>query len=233
MAIGNRVFLKRELPSKEIVEGFKSIPTANVCDCMNRVYALNPEIRIMSSSKTDIMVGVAVTVKARPGDNLFIHKAMELAGEGDIIIVSNEGDRSRALVGEIMVAYAQYTKKISGLVFDGPIRDIDAISKMEIPVYATGHTPGGPFKEGPGEINVPIAIGGVPVNPGDIILGDKDGLIVIPKNDAQKLLEEAIKLSASDSAKVEAAKNGTANKQWVEDTLIKKNCEIVEDYYRV
>lgn len=232
MAIGNRIFLKRELPSKEVVEGFKSIPSANVCDCMNRLYALNPEIKLMSSPKEDIMVGVAVTVKVRPGDNLMIHQALEMAGEGDIIIVSNEGDRSRALIGEIIAEYAQCTKKISGLVFDGPIRDIDAISKMEMPVYATGYTPGGPFKEGPGEVNVPIAIGGVPVNPGDIILGDKDGLIVIPKNDAAALLEEAKVLSASDSAKVEAAKNGTSNKQWVADTLKKKNCEIIDNYYR-
>ncbi|WZL73063.1 RraA family protein [Clostridiaceae bacterium 35-E11] len=232
MAIGNRIFLKRKLPSKEIVEGFKAIPAANVCDCMNRVYALNPEIKLMSSPKEDIMAGVAVTVKVRPGDNLMIHQALEMAGEGDIIIVSNEGDRGRALIGEVMAAYAQYTKKISGLVFDGPIRDIDAISKMEIPVYATGYTPGGPFKEGPGEVNIPIAIGGVPVNPGDIILGDKDGLIVIPKNDAEALLEEAKILSATDSAKVDAAKNGTSNKQWVADKLTNKGCEIIDDYYR-
>ncbi|SCZ79507.1 RraA family protein [Acidaminobacter hydrogenoformans] len=232
MAIGNRVFLKREMPDQAIIEGFKLIPAANVCDCMNRVYALNPEIKLMSSPTGEIMAGVALTVKVRPGDNLMIHQALEMAGEGDVIIVSNEGDRSRALVGEIIVAYAQYTKKISGLVFDGPIRDVDAISKMEIPVYATGSTPGGPFKEGPGEVNVPIAIGGVSVNPGDIILGDKDGLVVIPRCDAHELLEEAMILSDSDSSKVEAAKNGTSNKKWVAEKLSDKDCKIIDDYYK-
>lgn len=231
MSVGNRVFLKRELTSKEIIEGFKSIPAANVCDCMNRIYAFNPEIKLLSKPKEEIMVGVAVTVKARPGDNLFIHKALDLAGEGDVIIVSNEGDRSRALVGEIMVTYAHYQRKLAGLVLDGPIRDIGPISEITMPIYATGTTPGGPFKEGPGEINVPISVGGVPVCPGDIILGDLDGLIVIPRCDAKEILEAATKLAAGDSAKVEAAKNGTSNKKWVMDKLIAKDCEMIDDKY--
>ncbi len=231
MSVGNRVYTKRELPSKEVIDGFKGIPAANIEDCMNRIYGLNPEIRLMSNPKEN-MVGVAVTVKARPGDNLMIHQALEMAGEGDIIVVSNEGDRSRALIGEVMACYAQYTRKLSGLVFDGAIRDIDEISEMELPVYATGFTPSGPYKEGPGEVNVPIAIGGVPVNPGDILVGDGDGIIVIPRCDAEAVLEEAKLVAEKDSAKVKAAKDGTADKQWVADKLAAKECEFIDEVYK-
>jgi regulator of RNase E activity RraA len=230
MSIGFRVFLKRELPAAEVVEGFRSLPAANIADCMGRLSALSQEIRLLSSPEAEIMVGTAVTVKARPGDNLMIHKALNLAGPGDVIVVANEGDRSQSLVGEIMITYAKH-KKISGLVLDGAIRDIGAISGMDIPVYGTGFTPGGPYKDGPGEVNVPIAIGGIHVEAGDIILGDKDGVIVIPRRDAAALLAEARKFSAGDHSKVEAAANGTLDRTWVDKALEAKKCEIVDGAY--
>ncbi len=230
MSIGFRVFLKRNLPPRELVEAFSSLPAANVADCMGRISALSSDVRLLSSPKREIMCGVALTVKARPGDNLMIHKAFDLAGPGDVVIVSNGGDRSQSLVGEIMVTYAQF-KGVTGLVLDGPIRDIGVISKMPIPVYGVGVTPGGPFKEGPGEINVPIACAGIHVDPGDIILGDQDGVIVIPRKDAAALLVEAQKFSASDHAKLVAAGNGTADRSWVDKALAAKKCEIIDAVY--
>ncbi len=230
MSVGNRVFLKRDLPSKELVEAFRGIPAANIEDCMNRIYGLNPEIKLMSNPGKN-MVGVALTVKTRPGDNLMIHQALEMAGEGDIIIVSNEGDRSRALIGEVMAQYARCTRKVEGLVFDGAIRDIDEISEMPLPIYASGYTPSGPFKEGPGEVNVPIAIGGVIVMPGDILVGDGDGVIVIPKADAEAVLAEAKIVCEKDAEKVQAAIHGTANKNWVNEKLVKKECEFIDKSY--
>ena len=231
MAVGNRIFLERELPDKSLVEAFKGIPAANIEDCMNRIYGINPEIRLMSKP-SKAMVGVALTVKTRPGDNLMIHQALEMAGPGDIVIVSNEGERNRALIGEVMAQYAQCTRKISGLVFDGAIRDIDEISKMEMPIYATGFTPSGPFKEGPGEINVPIAIGGISIMPGDIIVGDGDGITVIPKSDAEAVLAEALIVCEKDSAKVKAAKDGTSNKSWVGKKLQEISCEFIKGVYK-
>lgn len=230
MSIGFRVFLKRDLPPAEIIEGFKSLPAANVADCMGRLSALSQEIRLLSKPAEEIMVGVALTVKARPGDNLMIHKALNMAGPGDVIVVSNEGDRSQSLVGEIIVTYAKY-KKLAGLVFDGAIRDIGEISEMDIPVYGTGSTPGGPYKEGPGEVNVPIACGGIHIEAGDIILGDRDGVIVIPKRDAAALLAEARKFSAGDHAKVDAAAKGTLDRSWVDKALEAKKCEIIDAAY--
>jgi regulator of RNase E activity RraA len=222
--------LKRNLPPAGVVEGFRSLPAANVADCMGRLSAISSQIRLLSSPANEIMVGVALTVKARPGDNLMIHKALDLAGPGDVIMVSNEGDRTQSLVGEVMVTHAQF-RGIAGLVLDGPIRDIGAISKMSIPVYGAGVTPGGPFKDGPGEINVPIACGGIHVEPGDIVLGDKDGVIIIPRLDAPAILMEAKRFSTEDQGKVAAAAAGTLSRAWVDRTLEAKKCEIIDAVY--
>ena len=147
------------------------------------------------------------------------------------MVVSNEGDNTRALIGEVMMAYLRYTKKVAGIIIDGPIRDIDEIGNWDFPVYATGTTPGGPYKEGPGEINVPISCGEISVNPGDIILADPDGIIVIPRKDAPQILEAAKKFQAADESKLEASKNGTANRAWVEKSLEAKGFEIIDDVY--
>ncbi|WP_238915684.1 RraA family protein [Clostridium sp. YIM B02555] len=231
MPVGNRIFLKRELPDKELVKAFSEIPAANVADAMGRLCALHSDIKLMSSP-TKSMCGVALTVKARPGDNLALHKALNMAEEGDVIVFSNEGDRSQSIMGEIMYKYLSDFKKIEGIVIDGPIRDIDTISKYIMPIYATGTTPGGPYKEGPGEVNVPIACGRIAVNPGDIILGDADGVIVIPKNDAAQILEKAKTIAAGDAAKVAASASGTVNRQWVDKLLEEKGFEIIDEVYR-
>ena len=212
MAVGNRVFLKRPMPSQELLDGFAGLPAANIADTMGRSCAMNPRIKLMSGFQ-GIMVGPALTVKARAGDNLFLHQALDMAQPGDIIVVSNDEDQTRSLMGEIMFTYAKYQRQ------------------MDLPVYANGSTPGGPHKEGPGEINVPIACGGVSVNPGDIIVADADGIIVIPLKDAPAVLEAAKKFHQQDEAKVEAAKNGTSNRAWVMKTLQAKNTEFIDGAY--
>lgn len=232
MSVGKRIYLKRDLPDPKVMAQFRTIPASNTADVMNRNCAMNPRIKLVSQPKEQIMVGPAFTVKGRSGDNLALHAALNLCSAGDVIVVSNEEDSTRALMGEVMMAYLKYTKKIAGIILDGPIRDIDEIGKWDIPVYCTGTTPGGPYKEGPGEINVPISCGGVSVNPGDIILADPDGIIVIPRKDAAVILEEAKKFQAADQAKLAAAKNGTAKRDWVEKALEEKGFEIIDDVYR-
>lgn len=211
---------------------FKEIPASNTADVMGRSCAMNPRIRLVSSPKAQMMVGPAYTVKCRAGDNLTLHAALNYCQEGDVLVVSNEEDNTRALMGEVMMAYLRYTKKIAGIILDGPIRDIDEIGKWDFPVYATGTTPGGPYKEGPGEINVPISCGGIMVYPGDIILADPDGIIAIPKHDAAQILEDAKKFKEADEKKLAAAMDGTANRSWVEKSLEEKGFEIIDDVYR-
>mgnify|MGYP005757647951 CR=1 FL=1 len=226
MAVGNRIYLKRELPDEETVKKFENIPAANIGDCINRNCAMASRIKLMSSPEKP-MLGVALTVKSREGDNLMIHKALKMAGKGDVIVVSNEEGVNRALIGELMAATAEYNMA-AGLVFDGPVRDIDNISKMKLPVYATGTTPGGPYKTGPGEINVPISCGGVAVEPGDIIVGDSDGIVVIPKKDAASIIDAVLEKHAADTAGLEKSKTGKAKREWVEAALEKAGCEIID-----
>ena len=218
------------MPRQELLDGFAGIPAANIADTMGRSCAMNPRIKLMSGAQ-GTMVGPALTVKARAGDNLFIHQALDMCLPGDIIVVSNDEDQTRSLMGEVMFTYAQYQRKLGGLVLDGAIRDTDALRQMSLPVYATGSTPGGPHKEGPGEINVPIACGGISVNPGDIIVADSDVIIVIPLKDAPAVLEAAKKFHEQDAAKIEAAKNGTSNRAWVAKTIQAKNVEILDQAY--
>ena len=233
MAVGKRIYLKRNMPDHDIMMQFKNIPASNTADCMGRSCAMYPRIHLVSSPKDQMMVGPAFTVKCRAGDNLALHAALNLCNEGDVLVVSNEEDNTRALMGEVMMAYLYLQKKVAGIVLDGPIRDIDEIGKWDFPVYATGTTPGGPYKEGPGEVNVPIACGGISVEPGDIILADPDGVIVIPRNDAATILEDAKKFQAADEGKLEKTRQGTINRGWVDKALEDKGFEFIDDVYRV
>ena len=231
MSVGKRIYLKRNMPDPELVEAFKQIPASNTADVMGRSCAMNPRIKLVSSPKAQMMAGPAYTVKCRAGDNLTLHAALNYCNEGDVLVVSNEEDDTRALMGEVMMAYLYLTKKVAGIILDGPIRDIDEIGKWDFPVYCTGTTPGGPYKEGPGEINVPISCGGISVNPGDIILADPDGIICIPRKDAASILVEARKFQEADEKKLIAARNGTANRAWVEKSLAEKGFEIIDGIY--
>lgn len=232
MSVGKRIYLKRNLPDPALVEAFKSIPASNTADVMGRSCAMNPRIHLMSSPKAQMMCGPALTVKCRAGDNLALHAALNMAQEGDVLVVSNEEDTTRALMGEVMMAYLYLVKKVAGIILDGPIRDIDEIGHWDFPVYATGTTPGGPYKEGPGEVNVPIACGGIAVHPGDIILADPDGIIVIPPKDAPTILEAARKFQAADEGKLEKTRKGTINRDWVQKTLDAKEFEFIDEVYQ-
>ncbi len=232
MSVGKRIYTKRNLPSKNLIEEFKNIPASNIGDVMQRNCAMNPRIKLLSSPKTQIMAGPAFTVKCRAGDNLVLHAALNFAKEGDVLVVSNEEDNTRSLIGEVMMAYLYHQKKVAGIVIDGPIRDIDEIGKWDFPVYATGTTPGGPYKEGPGEINVPIACGGIHVMPGDIIVADPDGIVVVPQNDAKTILENAKNFKSKDEDKLQKAIDGTTNRDWVYDLLENKDFEIIDDVYK-
>ena len=198
---------------------------------MGRLVGMHPRIKLQSAPKNPINVGRALTIKTRSGDNLMLHKALNMAKPGDVLIVSNDGgESSRSLIGEIMFTYLASTGA-AGIIIDGPIRDIDAVRKMEMPIYATGTNPAGPYKEGPGEINVPISCGGISVNPGDIIVMDEDGVIVIPLQEAETVLKNARAFQEKDEAKLLAAQEGRAKREWVDALIEKKEVEIIDKAY--
>lgn len=172
--------------SPELVEAFKSAATAIISDNLSRLPGGNG---LRPFHKTNgVMVGTAITVRTRPGDNLALHEALEHVRPGDVLIVDGGGDESRALIGEIMVNIAVH-KKLAGIVIDGAIRDVAAIAQMDMPCFARSANHRGPYKDGPGEINVPISVGGMVVEPGDVVVGDEDGVVAFPQSMAVSILE--------------------------------------------
>lgn len=187
--IGNRIFTKISRPPKDLVEKFRGIPSSNIGDVMNRLYCMREYIKPIGKANLN-MLGTAFTVKVPDGDNVFIHRALDIAEPGDIIVVDGNGCITRSLIGEIMFTYA-YNKGIAGIVIDGAIRDSNSLLELDLPVYAAGITPQGPYKNGAGEINVPISCGGQVVFPGDILIGDDDGICVVRVAEAEKIINIA------------------------------------------
>lgn len=205
MNIGNRIFTKVERPSQEIVEMFRGLPSSNINDEMNRLFCMHDYMKLLNPDTAVQLLGTAITVKAPIGDNLFFHEALDLAQPGDIIVVDGGSGCNRSLAGEIMMRFAQL-KGIAGFVVDGCLRDLDGVETLTMPVYAKGVTPQGPFKFGPGEVNTPIACGGQVVFPGDILVGDKDGIVVIHRQDAEEVAKVAQEKKAKEDKTFETMK---------------------------
>lgn len=189
--VGNRIYLNINRPERCLVDGFREIPSSNVGDIMNRLYCMREYMKQMNPNSVN-MLGTAFTVKVPDGDNAFIHKALDLAKSGDVLVIDGNGCITRSLMGEIMFTYAK-NRGLAGIVIDGAIRDSDSLDRVNIPVYARAITPQGPYKNGPGEINVPISCGGKVVFPGDILIGDADGICIVRPDDAEKIMDEARK----------------------------------------
>lgn len=186
-------------PDRALVERFRGIPSSNINDMMNRLYNTDGTIHSLNQKE---LLGTAITVRAPLGDNMMFHRALDIAQPGDVLVVDGGGCNERSLAGEIMMTYAAQ-KGLAGVVVNGALRDLDGIQKLDMPVYATGVTPQGPYKNGPGEINVPVCCGGVVVMPGDILVGDLDGIVVIRKEDAPLVIDEAADKFSKEARKLE------------------------------
>ena len=183
---GYRINPRHPGPPRDLVEAFREVPVAVAGDCMGRsVGAIG--LKIYHGDLATRLCGPAVTVRVRPGDNLMIHKAMLMAEPGDVLVVDGGGIVSQALAGGLMRTTA-IAQKLGGFVLDGAVRDLVEWAEGGMPMFAKGHTHRGPSKDGPGEVNVPIACAGLAVSPGDLVLGDADGVIAIPSADLAALL---------------------------------------------
>ena len=221
--VGFRINTTFQRPSRELIDSFAGLPVANIGDCMNRLACIAGRIRPVNSAP---LLGPAFTVRARPGDNLLLHKAIDLAAPGDIIVVDGQGDLVNSLIGELMISWA-IRRGVKGFIVDGAVRDITYLKSINTPVYTAGVTPAGPYKEGPGEINVPITCGGVLVHPGDILVGDEDGVVVISPSDAADVLKKARAKMADERKTMAAIAAGTWDRSWVDKALAAKGCEII------
>ena len=222
--VGFRILEVKNRPSKELVEAFRGLPVANIADEMNRMYCVNARIKSVNQIP---LLGTAFTVKSRVGDNLMLHKAIDMARPGEIIVVDVQGDLTNSVTGEIMMR--QVLKNgISGVVVDGAVRDIEALRELPLAIYAAGVQPNGPYKDGPGEINVPICCGGIVVKPGDILVGDADGIVVIDPQDAPEILEKAKEKYRQEQIKFKSIEEGTMDRSWVDKSLEKLGCEFIK-----
>jgi regulator of RNase E activity RraA len=225
MPVGFRILKRQRKVATEVVEHFSRLPVANVSDSMSRMTAAGARVRPMH--QTGGMAGVALTVKTRPGDNLMIHKAMAIAEPGDVIVVDAGGDLTNALIGEMMLT-RMIKSGLAGIVIDGAVRDAGFIRGQTFPVYAAGVTHRGPYKNGPGEINVPIAIDGMVIAPGDLIIGDDDGLLCVPHDEVNEVLKAATAKCEAERKQIANIMAGTHDSSWVDKTLRELNCEVLD-----
>ena len=178
---GFRLRYEIERPDPETVSGLGRHETPDISDLMNRLYAMEPEIRNMTDPDLRL-VGPACTVKVYPGDNLMVHKALDIAQPGDVIVVDTSSSSLTAVLGDLVCTKARH-RGIAGFIVDGLIRDLPAIRRLgDFPVFARDVTPKGPLHRGPGEIGHPISCGGIVVNPGDVVVADLNGVVVVPRD---------------------------------------------------
>jgi len=194
-----------------LLHGLRGVATSLLSDNMARVTGT---VGLMPYHRPRPMAGTAVTVRTRPGDNFAIHRAFDFVRAGDVLMVDGGGELSQALMGDIMISYAEKLG-LAGVVIDGAIRDVAAIRARDFPVYARAVTHRGPYKNGPGEINVPVSVGGMVVNPGDIIVGDEDGVLAIPQDDAPALLAAARKKGEEEAESLRQIAEGRLDRSWV------------------
>ncbi|WP_405048825.1 RraA family protein [Rhizobium sp. NLR17b] len=216
--IGFRIAQIERRIDRELVEKFKALPVANVSDCMSRMSGFGSRIRPLH--RQGVLAGPAVTVRTRPGDNLMIHKALDIAAPGDVLVVEAGGDLSNSLMGELMLSHA-IKRGLAGVVIDGAVRDLSWIREHDFPVFAAGVTHRGPYKDGPGEINMPISIDGTVVNPGDLVIGDDDGAVAIAIDEAEEIYAAAVKKHDAETRQLAAIEAGMNNRTWVDEALRK------------
>jgi regulator of RNase E activity RraA len=208
-----------EIP-ESVLEQYENLPTAAVSDCLYRdpgAGGLIPIAGFSAGMPRAAMVGRALTVRTRPGDNLALHYALDVAGPLDVIIVDGGGDLRNALLGELIVAYAT-RKGVAGLVVDGAVRDRSSLQMQELPVFARGVTHRGPYKSGPGQIHVPISVGGTVVTDGDLVMGDLDGVVIVPRRRASEVAAAAEAVIRSEERQYEQILADTWDRSWIAAT---------------
>ncbi len=221
--IGFRILQRKRQVPAALVEHCRLLPVANGSDMMSRMSAGGARLRPYHAGNP--MAGPALTVKTRPGDNLMVHKALDLAAPGDVVVVDAGGELTNAIIGELMLAHA-IKRRLGGIVINGAIRDVAAIRKSLLPVFAAGATHRGPYKDGPGEINVPIAIDGMVIEPGDLVIGDDDGVTCVPFDHVETVLAATKAKHAAEAKQMAEIEAGTSDRSWVDATLGKLGCEI-------
>jgi regulator of RNase E activity RraA len=227
--VGFRIFRDIQRLPRAVVEAFAKIETPYITDAMNRFGGMVDNIRPADDSMR--CAGPAVTVRVAPGDNLMVYAAFEVARPGDVLVIEARGFTSVAQWGDHMSLVAQKLG-LAGAVTDGSLRDLLGIRQIGFPVFARPWVvPNGARRDGPGEINVPVAVGGVPVLPGDLVVADDHGVAVVPRADAEAVLLKAHAMIGSEPGKLREIRGGKPIPDWLAETLSQKGVEVVDGRY--
>jgi RraA family protein len=218
---GFRIRTSIDRPPPHIVAMFRDFETPDISDILNRMYTMAPEIRNLVNDRP--LVGTALTVKVFPGDNLMVHKALDVAKPGDVVVVDTSGSQRNAVLGDLIANKAKH-RGIAGFIIDGLVRDLPGIVETGLPIYARGVTPFGPLHRGPGELNYAVSCGGIVVNPGDIMVADQSGIAVVRREVAEETLMRLRAHRARMQQYVADVKAGRFNNDWVDRQLDADHC---------
>lgn len=216
--LGFRVLPSPPRLQADVLERFRTLATANLADAMGRFNFMDPGIRARSGRP---LCGLAVTVNCRPADNLMVHKALAEAEPGDIVVVSTGGNTTSAVFGELM-CHTAVARKLGGIVVDGAIRDVAGITRLGLAAFSRSVCPGSCDKDGPGEINVPVSCGGTVVAPGDVVVGDDDGVTIVPRAHAEEVLALVSGLMERERERIAEIRAGRHIKAEINETLRRK-----------
>lgn len=215
---GFRIRYEIERVPAEIVHELGRFDTPAISDLMNRLYTVHDNVHVLTDPSLPV-IGTACTVKCYPGDNLMVHKSLDVARPGDVLVIDTSASGTTAVLGDLVSTKARH-RGIAGVVVDGLIRDLPAIRRLgDFPVFARGVTPIGPLHRGPGEINHPVCIGGIVVNPGDVIVGDLNGVVVVPRDIATELLDRLRGREQAEADYNQSVARGDFSNTWVDEIL--------------
>jgi regulator of RNase E activity RraA len=213
-------------PDPALVERLASLPTAAISDSQARIGGA-PGIALVGLRK-GTMAGSAFTVRTRPGDNLVVHKALDLAADDEVLVVDAGGNTDRAILGGLMCRYAA-RRGLRGIVVDGAVRDVDDLESGVIPVFAKAISHQGPYKTGPGALRGAVSISGTAVHAGDIVVGDADGVVIVARDQAAMIADAAEALVERELAHQEAIDVGNWDRSWIDDVLSIRTVEQPDD----
>lgn len=214
--VGFRIAPDWPRPPLELAAALEALGTPAISDGMNHFNTMDPAIKPILERRS--IAGPAATLRLRPGDNLMLHKSLGLVRPGDVLVVDTCGCTTSSILGEL-IATAAFQAGLAGIVIDGGIRDIQQLKEKAYPIFARFVTPAVGGKDGPGEFGYPISCGGVPVHPGDLIVGDENGVVVIPPADAEKVLADGRKKRSYEETRMAEIKRGVLVKPAIDDTL--------------
>lgn len=208
---------------RTLIDRLARFDVPDISDRLNRLYSLDSRIRCLNATDQQL-AGSVCTVKVFPGDNLMVHKALDVCRPGDVVVIASHGEQSmNAVLGDMICRKARH-RGIAGFLVDGLVRDMPAVDEVGLPVFGRGTTAVGPLHRGPGEINYPIACGGVVINPGDVIIADVAGTVVIPHSSVGDILEHLEGREETQKQYVAAVDRGEFSNDWVDAILSESSC---------